>query len=638
MKSPILIGVLLATAVSSWAGGAVVMPEKFDDNDATDFIQKAIDSGAEEVVIPNKGKPWNVRPLKLRSDLVLTLEPGTVIQAKKGAFLDLNDSVLLASDSQNLVIRGGEGSKIRMFREDYLQTPYLAGEWRMGISLNGCKNVRIENLTIENTGGDGIYIAPGTVPYSEDIVIRNVRCFDNHRQGISVISVKGLLIEDTLLANTAGTNPQAGIDFEPNFWYDVIQNVTLRRVTASGNAGPGFVAYLTPLNPDSEPFSITLEQCVANENYVGGYVFAFPPKSKLGDSIITLTDCTASGNHFEQLRLDDKPIDGSLVKIIGGKFTRKESEFERYPVVMSSSRNNTHDVGNVIFEQVTVSGPYPLVLDTKNRAVEMRKISGFAITGDGALVDMATYIPPDITGNDSTPHIKFTGKSYVPVQGNMPPDLPSFPEREGWYCRGVADYALYANANEKVELEIDYQQVGDYPGVDFVGKIHTPSGAVMDIPAPPFQARTPYSFVAPETGVYRAKFTLWNNKMRLHRSNGTIALLQDDASIPLLGPYGRMYFYVPEKVENFSIHLIPDDNENAGAVLYDAKGKVIESMDFMKQRTVFSVNRAADAPGEIWTLDLKPPTEGRFEDFAVEINGAIPAFSPAPDALLEYRE
>ena len=72
--------------------------------------------------------------------------------------------------------------------------------------------------------------------------------------------------------------------------------------------------------------------------------------------------------------------------------------------------------------------------------------------------------------------------------------------------------------------------------------------------------------------------------MRLLRANGNIALLQDESSIPLFAPYGRMYFYVPENIEQFSIHLIPDDNENAAAVLYDSKGKVIEKLDFLKNQ------------------------------------------------------
>ena len=635
MRSLIFSCASFLIAAAAWCD-TVVSPERFDETDATSFLQAAIDSGAEKVLIPNPGKPWNVRPLKLRSNLELILESGAVIQAKKGAFLGLEDSVFLAADCQNLVIRGGKGSTIRMFREDYVKAPYQAGEWRMGISLSGCRNVFIENLTIENTGGDGIYIGTGKAPYSENIIIRNVRCLNNHRQGISVISVKGLLIEDSLLANTTGTNPQAGIDFEPNHWYNVIQDVTLRRVTASGNAGPGIVAYLTPLNSDSAPFSITLEQCSAVNNIVGGFIFAFPPESKHGDSHITLRDCSASGNHFEQLRIDDKPVQGSLVKIIGGTFTQMKSEFERYPVVLSASRNYKGDVGNVIFDRVNVKGSYPLVFKPQNRSASMKKISG-SVLSDSGTVDMAAYVPPNIAGGDTIPHLNFSGTDYLPLKTGSVPELPDFPERDGWYCRGYADYALYAKAGEKVELEIDYQQVGDYPGVDFVGKIHTPSGAVIDIPAPTFQARTPYSFTAPETGVYRAKFTLWNNKMRLLRANGNIALLQDESSIPLFAPYGRMYFYVPENIEQFSIHLIPDDNENAAAVLYDSKGKVIEKLDFLKKRTILTVTRST-SDGEIWALDLKPPAEGRFEDFSVEINGTIPAFSPTPNSLFQYKK
>ena len=41
----------------------------------------------------------------------------------------------------------------------------------------------------------------------KDLVLR-----DNHRQGMSVISAMGLLVEDTTFSGTNGTDPSAGVD------------------------------------------------------------------------------------------------------------------------------------------------------------------------------------------------------------------------------------------------------------------------------------------------------------------------------------------------------------------------------------------------------------------------------------------
>jgi polygalacturonase len=104
-----------------------------------------------------------------------------------------------------------------MWKEDYQSEEYRKAEWRMGISLRGCSDVTVEGLSIEKTGGDGVYIgATQEQPFCRDVTIRDVECVDNHRQGISVISAENLLIENCLFAKTDGTAPQAGIDLEPN--------------------------------------------------------------------------------------------------------------------------------------------------------------------------------------------------------------------------------------------------------------------------------------------------------------------------------------------------------------------------------------------------------------------------------------
>ena len=98
--------------------------------------------------------------------------------------------------------------------------------------------MRVEDLRIEKTGGDGIYLgtAPDKIP-NRNVLIRGVDCNANNRQGISVISAENLLIDSCQLRNTAGTAPQAGIDFEPNDPTDVLLNCVVRNCTASGNAG-----------------------------------------------------------------------------------------------------------------------------------------------------------------------------------------------------------------------------------------------------------------------------------------------------------------------------------------------------------------------------------------------------------------
>ena len=50
----------------------------------------------------------------------------------------------------------------------------------------------------------------------------------NYRQGFSVISVINLLVERCVFSNTNGTDPQAGVDLEPDFPSHRLTNVTFR--------------------------------------------------------------------------------------------------------------------------------------------------------------------------------------------------------------------------------------------------------------------------------------------------------------------------------------------------------------------------------------------------------------------------
>jgi len=234
----------------------------FDPEDATECLQKAIDSGAETVIVPYVGRPWIVRPIRLRSNLKLIFEPGVVVLAKRGEFRGRGDSLFRAANAADITLIG-YGATLRMWKRDYQKPPYEKAEWRMGLSFVGCRRIRVEGLHIESTGGDGIYIgATGENRWCEDVVIRNVTCFDNHRQGISVISAQNLLIENCILAGTWGTGPSAGIDLEPNGPEERLVNCVIRNCVMENNAGPGILIYLAGLNRHSQPLSILFENCL----------------------------------------------------------------------------------------------------------------------------------------------------------------------------------------------------------------------------------------------------------------------------------------------------------------------------------------------------------------------------------------
>lgn len=250
----------LAVANAAWWG--------FNEEDATDALQAAINAGAPTVVVPYMGAPWIVRPLRLRGGLEMVFEPGVLVLAKAGAFKGKGDSLFTANNVADLTLRG-YGATLRMRHADYMTGAYEPAEWRMVIDLAGCARVTIEGLRLESSGGDGVYLGAGKVPYCKDVVIRDVVCHDNHRQGISVIGAENLLIENCVFSETGGTAPQAGIDFEPNHAKERLVNCVVRNCRFENNKGAGVLLYTKHLSSESAPVSIVVEDCVMRGNEVG---------------------------------------------------------------------------------------------------------------------------------------------------------------------------------------------------------------------------------------------------------------------------------------------------------------------------------------------------------------------------------
>jgi len=255
--------------------------------DPTKVFQEAFDSSAHRVFIPNLGEPYVVEPLFIkRGNKEIVIEAGVVIRAKKGAFKSTTSCLLRLENVRNVTIQGN-GATLEMNRMEYRDESHEPSEHRHGLSIGGCENIIIENLSVNHTGGDGIYIAGAyyfNPPYpdeavevklkgkngpttrreiitSRNIIIRKVVADHNHRQGLSLISGDKILIEDCVFKNTSGTAPSDGLDIEPSMPHNIIRNVVVRNCVAENNDGVGFMVYLRKMKKSSEPVDILFENC-----------------------------------------------------------------------------------------------------------------------------------------------------------------------------------------------------------------------------------------------------------------------------------------------------------------------------------------------------------------------------------------
>lgn len=138
-----------------------------------------------------------------------------------------------------------EGGTVEGDRETHTGS---SGEWGMGIAIrNSSENINIKDITAKNCWGDGLYINT-----AKNIKTQNIICDNNRRQGLSIISVDTYHSLNDSFINTKGTDPQAGVDIEPNYSTDILKNIVFENPYTENNWGPGISIFITPSNFEND--------------------------------------------------------------------------------------------------------------------------------------------------------------------------------------------------------------------------------------------------------------------------------------------------------------------------------------------------------------------------------------------------
>ncbi|MCH5378101.1 MAG: right-handed parallel beta-helix repeat-containing protein, partial [Planctomycetes bacterium] len=336
-------------AKASWWG--------FQPEDSTATLQAAIDSGAKKVVVEKMPSPWIVNQLRLAGDQELFFESGVEVLAKQGAFHGSSDSLFSAAGRKNIKLIG-PGATLRMRRADYDSPDYEHAEWRHVLKFHGCTGITIEGLTLAESGGDGIYLGagPGGAP-CKDVVIRDVICDRNYRQGISVISAENLLIEHCLLKGTAGTPPAAGIDFEPNAANERLVNCVMRDCTIENNQGYALHIYAPNLVGASQPLSIRIEDCVTRGTNArsASIVASSGPKGPV-TGLIELINCRFEDEGTTAITIASTTPRGVKVRMVNCTFSDSSDQSKvAAPILLQTRPDSLEPLGGVEFAGVTVN-------------------------------------------------------------------------------------------------------------------------------------------------------------------------------------------------------------------------------------------------------------------------------------------
>lgn len=231
--------------------------------DYTSYLQKGIDAN-KNVLFPNF-------PVRI-NDKGLTLKSNSIVSFQKNSKIILSSSnketyeILRLHNIKNVVIID---PVITGERKTHKGT---SGQWGMGIAVRSSSNITIVNPIISQCWGDGIYIGPlvekvngkgKSLGPCDGVKVLGGIIDDNRRNGISIVSGRNININNTLIANTMGTSPKAGIDVEPSSSIASAQNIKIENITTYNNAGGGIILSLKALaqkkkNPNADTVSITV--------------------------------------------------------------------------------------------------------------------------------------------------------------------------------------------------------------------------------------------------------------------------------------------------------------------------------------------------------------------------------------------
>lgn len=238
---------------------------KKDSIDDTKAIQKAINLAAIskiKLIIP-KGKyliDGNVG-LLIPSNSIIEWEKGAVfvcIPNKNTDYRVINVKGTIAQIVENVIlinpnIIGDRASHIG-----------VEGEHGHGIVISNSKNVKIFNAVIKDCWGDGVAIYEG-----DDILIENLLSENNRRQGLTITSGKNITILNPVCININGTAPESGIDIEPNYPTDHLENIKIINPTTKNNLGAGITIGCNKFINSTKHVSVTIENHIDSSSSQG---------------------------------------------------------------------------------------------------------------------------------------------------------------------------------------------------------------------------------------------------------------------------------------------------------------------------------------------------------------------------------
>ena len=615
----------------------------FNAEDSTEAVQKALDSGAARVILDRQSAPWTVRPLKLRSNTELIFEDGVELVAKRGEFKGSHDTLLDCSCVTNVVLRGlgAKGGTLRMWKEDYRRPElYKKAEWRYCLRILGSENVLVENMSFTKSGGDGIVIGYQGAAGARNITIRRCVCDDNYRQGISYCGGENILVEDTVLSNTEGTAPQAGLDIEPDLPHEGVVNAVFRNVISRNNAGNGFELWFNKLTATSQPVSVSFENCRAEGcRYSTRLITTDQRAVDLPNGFVSYRGCTFADASDCGIRVIGTPTASFSVSFVDCVISNAAPSNPHGDVQVGTGHVLQGNPDNLTFERLTVYQAEPrdwFMAANRGLGLSPRNIRGdvTVVRPDGsktrtALDQAWTEVNIPSNGDAVIP---------LPLQSPRASDVVAVDLNPG-ECVALCGVATFAGGSMRFLVEkpgpvrLFYRQVGGSKGCPANEQAmlfqHVRDDGTLDSPYPvklPGFAGAEIVFDAKEKGFYALDLPNGSTKHLVERSSVPIAL---DLTRPLTivsakdstTPFS-LYAHIPggRDVQLYADAI--DDYYRFSVAVYGPDGSCRSQMPLVERLFVHKV--PASAPAGVYRLSFGPTKKPVYELVFPGVTGLQP--------------
>ncbi len=593
-----------------------------DRQNATAAVQKALDSGAAQIIFDDPGFEYLITPVKVRSNSELIFENGCVVRALPGAYKGKKDYMFAVENAENVILRGEGNAVITMNKRDY-QNPslYTPSEWRHTISILSGKNVTIKDLTVKSSGGDGIYVGKsrtGKMPYCENIILENLILDDHHRQGVSVISAKNLLIRNCNIKNTSGTPPACGIDFEPNGTAgEVLEKCVVEKCRFSGNKSAGILVYIHALGA---PADILIKNCTFTGNGSGIKLAPDNIEKNLIKGSIKVEKCTLTDN-INPLELIGQR--GTVAISFADCVIDNRKGIASRAISLQSK--NTFPFAGVNFGNLIIRQPVkcrPVTFESF-RGAGMGKVTGSITVYDeknnAENIDLVKFS----AAHPGNPDL-FNFKTLQLDTRKLVPLAPGPVTRRGIsiFPRGRnIEFVQYCDG--KTPVNITFQVIWRTPGrpeMDMPLEMIDEAGNSHGIVARLKGDKPVYTFFSnsPMTATFRLKDT-YGKQVAIYSDAKGFAY---NAAVknPFFRCRGKLYFQVPAGVKDIAVEVSGEPNEPVEAVLVDARGVVVARVPYSAKCQLLKYTRNNADKNELYRVEIIKA----YEDWTVRLQAPLP--------------